>query len=122
MYVVQVATSSRDSQLVQMNHANYITMLYNWHLKFTKSILTQLESRDYMELRTLLEVLVRVVNHFPILRSHGMHLQKRMEKIQNHEQRGDIPDYYEKGTLHYFLPVSELGKKLVKRNHCKSHA
>jgi len=80
----------RDSQLVQMNHANYITMLYNWHLKFTKSILTQLESSDYMELRTLLEVLVRVVNHFPILRSHGMHLQKRMEKIQNHEQRGDI--------------------------------
>ena len=38
----------RDSQLVQMNHANYITMLYNWHLKFTKSILTQLESSDYI--------------------------------------------------------------------------
>ena len=35
-------------------------------------------------------VVVRVVNQFPILRSHGMHLQKRMEKIQNHEQRGDI--------------------------------
>lgn len=80
----------RDSQLVQMSYANYITLLYNWHLKFTKSILPQLESDDYMELRTLLEVLVRVVNHFPILRSHGMHLQKRMEKIQSHEQRGDI--------------------------------
>ena len=74
----------------QANHSDFIDLSYNWHLKLTKGILARLNQDDYMELRNTIAVLVRIVDEYPIIASHGLHLQREIERLKKSERRGDI--------------------------------
>lgn len=74
----------------QVDHLEFVDLSYNWHLKLTKGILVQLDCGDYMELRNTLAVLVSIIDEYPLVTSHGLHLQRRVECLRNFEHRGDI--------------------------------
>ncbi|OUS42069.1 transcription factor/nuclear export subunit protein 2-domain-containing protein [Ostreococcus tauri] len=74
----------------QANWDDYSIISYNWQVRLTKAILTQLDKGGYMELRNILEILVRIIPKFPSIHSQGAHIRKRIMRLRKLDHRSDI--------------------------------
>ena len=57
------------------------------YCKVSKSIMTCLESKEYMEVRNALHVLTRVIDVFPVMKKLSEMIEKRVDKLRQDERK-----------------------------------
>lgn len=75
-----------------MGYENYRHVCHKWHYKITKAIVFCLESKDYMQIRNALIILMRILPHFPMLVKLAQIIERKVEKVREEErhQRQDL--------------------------------
>lgn len=64
-----------------MGYENYRHVCHKWHYKITKAILFCLDSKDYMQIRNALIILMRILPHFPVLTKLAQIIERKVEKV-----------------------------------------
>lgn len=54
---------------------------HKWHYKITKAMVVCLDSRDYVQIRNSLIVLIRILPHFPVLAKLSQIIERKIEKV-----------------------------------------
>ena len=54
---------------------------HKWHYKITKAMVVCLDSRDYVQIRNSLIVLIRILPHFPVLAKLSQIIEWKIEKV-----------------------------------------
>jgi len=65
---------------------NFRHVCHKWHFKITKSIVTCLSSKDYIQIRNAFVILMHIQSHFPVLSRTEQVIQKRVEKVRDEEK------------------------------------
>lgn len=75
-----------------VGYENYRHVCHKWHYKITRAMVFCLDSKDYMQIRNALIILIRILPYFPILSKLAQIVEKRVEKVINEErnQRQDL--------------------------------
>ncbi|XP_013185845.1 THO complex subunit 2 isoform X2 [Amyelois transitella] len=75
-----------------VGYENYRHVCHKWHYKITKAMVVCLDSRDYVQIRNALIVLIRVLPHFPVLEKLGQIIERKVDKVKEEEktQRQDL--------------------------------
>ncbi|XP_055634886.1 THO complex subunit 2 isoform X2 [Toxorhynchites rutilus septentrionalis] len=75
-----------------VNYENYRHVCHKWHYKITKAMVFCLDSKDYMQIRNSLIILMRILPHFPVLAKLAQIIEKKVEKVREEEknQRQDL--------------------------------
>ncbi|XP_019767438.2 THO complex subunit 2 isoform X1 [Dendroctonus ponderosae] len=81
---------------------NYRHVCHKWHYKLAKAVVTCLESKDYVQIRNSLIILIKIIPFFPVLIKLAQFLEKRIEKVRDEEKnnRQDL----------FTLAISYLGQ------------
>ncbi|XP_072398608.1 THO complex subunit 2 [Diabrotica undecimpunctata] len=87
--------------LDNVDYENYRHVCHKWHYKLAKAMVTCLESKEYVQIRNSLIILIKIIHHFPLLIKLSQFIEKRIEKVRDEEKnnRQDL----------YTLSVSYLG-------------
>ena len=54
-FISMMRSSGATNERVYLDYENYRHITFKWHFKITKSLVTLLESQDYMQVRQLVE-------------------------------------------------------------------
>lgn len=75
-----------------VGYENYRHVCHKWHFKITKALLSCLTSKDYMQIRNALIILMRILPHFPVLVNLAQVIERKTEKVREDEknQRPDL--------------------------------
>ena len=60
-----VYTQTTDCE--KASYENFVLVVFKWYCKIAKSIITCLESKEYMEVRNALHVLTGIIDVFPVM-------------------------------------------------------
>ena len=63
------------------SYDEYVTVVFKWYAKLAKHFTAALESKEYMEVRNALHVLIKVVRTFPAMKRLAALVEKRVAKI-----------------------------------------
>ncbi|XP_038107405.1 THO complex subunit 2 isoform X2 [Culex quinquefasciatus] len=69
-----------------VNYENYRHVCHKWHYKITKAMVFCLDSKDYMQIRNSLIILMRILPHFPVLAKLAQIIEKKVEKVREDEK------------------------------------
>ncbi|XP_050076500.1 THO complex subunit 2 [Anopheles maculipalpis] len=92
-FVTKFRVSNQYSEAIDhVNYENYRHVCHKWHYKITKAMVFCLDSKDYMQIRNSLIILMRILPHFPVLTKLSQILEKKVEKVREEEknQRQDL--------------------------------
>uniref|UniRef100_A0A182W6T4 THO complex subunit 2 n=1 Tax=Anopheles minimus TaxID=112268 RepID=A0A182W6T4_9DIPT len=92
-FVTKFRVSNQYSEAIDhVNYENYRHVCHKWHYKITKAMVFCLDSKDYMQIRNSLIILMRILPHFPVLAKLSQILEKKVEKVREEEknQRQDL--------------------------------
>lgn len=83
-------------------------MCHKWHYKITKAMVFCLDSKDYMQIRNALIILMRILPYFPMLVKLAQIVERKVEKVCEEErnQRKDL----------YLLATSYIGRLKARSN------
>lgn len=75
-----------------VGYENFRHVCHKWHYKITRSIIMLLQSKDYMQIRNALIILMRILPSFPVLSKLSQTLEKFVNKVIEEEknQRQDL--------------------------------
>ncbi|XP_053599966.1 THO complex subunit 2 [Plodia interpunctella] len=76
-----------------VGYENYRHVCHKWHYKITKAMVVCLDSRDYVQIRNALIVLIRVLPHFPVLEKLAQIIERKVDKVKE-EEKTQRPDLY----------------------------
>ncbi|CAD7086049.1 unnamed protein product [Hermetia illucens] len=76
-----------------VGYENYRHVCHKWHYKITKAILFCLDSKDYMQIRNALIILMRILPHFPVLTKLAQIIERKVEKVRE-EEKNHRPDLF----------------------------
>ena len=68
------------------SYEDYVRVVFKWYCKILKSIMSCLESKEYMEVRNALHVLTRIVDVFPVMKRLADLLDKRVAALREDER------------------------------------
>lgn len=66
LYNFRVSNHTADS-LDNVGYENYRHVCHKWHYKLAKAVVTCLESKDYVQIRNSLIILIKIIPFFPVL-------------------------------------------------------
>lgn len=69
-----------------VGYENYRHVCHKWHYKITRAIVLCLESKDYMQIRNALIILMRILPHFPLLQKLSQIIEKYVERVIEEEK------------------------------------
>ncbi|KAL3266220.1 hypothetical protein HHI36_010402 [Cryptolaemus montrouzieri] len=69
-----------------VGYENYRHVCHKWHYKLAKAMVTCLESKDYIQIRNALIILIKIINYFPVLIKLSQFVEKRIEKVRDEEK------------------------------------
>ncbi|XP_063708097.1 THO complex subunit 2 [Culicoides brevitarsis] len=69
-----------------VGYENYRHVCHKWHYKITKSLVFCLDSKDYMQIRNSLIILMKILPHFPVLSKLSQIIEKKVEKVREEEK------------------------------------
>ncbi|XP_050307904.1 THO complex subunit 2 [Anthonomus grandis grandis] len=81
----RVSNHTADS-LDNVGYENYRHVCHKWHYKLAKAVVTCLESKDYVQIRNSLIILIKIIPFFPVLIKLAQFLEKRIEKVREEEK------------------------------------
>ncbi|KAL1505772.1 hypothetical protein ABEB36_005256 [Hypothenemus hampei] len=81
----RVSNHTADS-LDNVGFENYRHVCHKWHYKLAKAVVTCLESKDYVQIRNSLIILIKIIPFFPVLIKLAQFLEKRIEKVRDEEK------------------------------------
>lgn len=64
-----------------VGYENYRHVCHKWHYKITRSIVILLQSKDYMQIRNALIILMRILPSFPVLSKLSQILEKYVNQV-----------------------------------------
>ncbi|XP_050521720.1 THO complex subunit 2 isoform X2 [Daktulosphaira vitifoliae] len=118
----QFVQSSND----HVGYENFRHVCHKWHYKITKAMMVCLESKDYVQIRNSLIILIKIVNHFPVLAKLATLIDKKVEKVRE-DEKDKRQDLYTlatsycgllKGRANQFLKDSDfhqVNEKVLKK-------
>ncbi|KAF5285042.1 hypothetical protein FQR65_LT02355 [Abscondita terminalis] len=88
--------------LDHVGYENYRHVCHKWHFKLAKAMIICLDSKDFVQIRNALIILIKIIPHFPVLLKLSQIIEKKIEKVRDEEknQRQDL----------YTLAISYLGQ------------
>uniref|UniRef100_A0A1B6BZM5 THO complex subunit 2 n=4 Tax=Clastoptera arizonana TaxID=38151 RepID=A0A1B6BZM5_9HEMI len=91
-FVTKFRVSNQFSEDNSVGYENYRHVCHKWHYKITKATMVCLESKDYVQIRNALIILIKILPHFPMLSKLSQCIEKRVEKVKEDEknQRQDL--------------------------------
>ncbi|KAK0079733.1 hypothetical protein PV325_000884 [Microctonus aethiopoides] len=92
-FVTKFRVSNQFSEANDMvGFENYRHVCHKWHYKITKAIVVCLDSKDYVQIRNSLIILIKILPHFPVLAKLSQILERKVEKVREEErnQRQDL--------------------------------
>lgn len=69
-----------------VGYENYRHVCHKWHYKITKAMVFCLDSKDYMQIRNALIILMRILPHFPMLEKLAQIIERKVEKVREEEK------------------------------------
>ncbi|XP_049826219.1 THO complex subunit 2 isoform X2 [Aethina tumida] len=81
----RVSNQHADS-LGNVGYENYRHVCHKWHYKLAKAMVTCLESKDYVQIRNSLIILIKIIPFFPVLIKLSQFVEKRIEKVRDEEK------------------------------------
>ncbi|EGI68470.1 THO complex subunit 2 [Acromyrmex echinatior] len=80
-FVTKFRVSNQFSEANDMvGFENYRHVCHKWHYKITKAIVVCLDSKDYVQIRNSLIILIKILPHFPVLAKLSQILERKVEK------------------------------------------
>lgn len=97
----RVSNQYNDS-LDHVGYENYRHVCHKWHYKLAKAMIICLESKDYVQIRNALIIMIKIIPFFPVLHKLSQIIEKKIEKLREEEKnkRQDL----------YTLAISYLGQ------------
>ncbi|XP_051169390.1 THO complex subunit 2 isoform X1 [Leptopilina boulardi] len=93
-FVTKFRVSNQFSEANDMvGFENYRHVCHKWHYKITKAIVVCLDSKDYVQIRNSLIILIKILPHFPVLSKLSQILERKVEKVRE-EERGQRQDLH----------------------------
>lgn len=93
-FVTKFRVSNQFSEANDMvGFENYRHVCHKWHYKITKAIVVCLDSKDYVQIRNSLIILIKILPHFPVLLKLSQILERKVEKVREQE-RGNRQDLH----------------------------
>lgn len=93
-FVTKFRVSNQFSEANDMvGFENYRHVCHKWHYKITKAIVVCLDSKDYVQIRNSLIILIKILPHFPILAKLSQILERKVEKVRD-EEKGKRQDLH----------------------------
>ncbi|KAF2879485.1 hypothetical protein ILUMI_26680 [Ignelater luminosus] len=88
--------------LDHVGYENYRHVCHKWHFKLAKAMIICLDSKDFVQIRNALIILIKIIPHFPVLFKLSQIIEKKIEKVRDEEKnkRQDL----------YTLAISYLGQ------------
>lgn len=88
--------------LDHVGYENYRHVCHKWHYKLAKAMIVCLESKDYVQIRNALIILIKIIPFFPVLSKLSLFIEKKIDKLKEEEKnkRQDL----------YTLAISYLGQ------------
>ncbi|KAK6168365.1 hypothetical protein SNE40_020916 [Patella caerulea] len=77
----------------QLDFENYRHVCHKWHFRITKSMVSSLESGNYIQIRNSLIVLTRILPHYPRILQFCQALERRVDRLGK-EEKEKRPDLY----------------------------
>lgn len=76
----------------RVGYENFRHVCHKWHYKITRSLVMCLSSKDYMQIRNALIILMRILPNFPVLSKLSQILERYVNKVIDEEknQRQDL--------------------------------
>lgn len=72
--------------LDHVGYENYRHVCHKWHYKLAKAMIICLESKDYVQIRNALIILIKIIPFFPVLSKLSQIIEKRIEKLRDEEK------------------------------------
>jgi len=76
-----------------VGYENYRHVCHKWHYKITKAIVFCLDSKDFMQIRNALIILMRILPHYPVLAKLAQIIERKVDKVRE-EEKTKRPDLY----------------------------
>ena len=75
-----------------VDYENYRHVCHKWHYKLTKALVVCLESKDYVQIRNAITILIKILPSFPEMLNLSNLIEKRIDKVcaEEKEQRPDL--------------------------------
>ncbi|KAK5643842.1 hypothetical protein RI129_007687 [Pyrocoelia pectoralis] len=92
-FVTKYRVSNQYSDnLDHVGYENYRHVCHKWHFKLAKAMMICLDSKDFVQIRNALIILIKIIPHFPVLLKLSQIIEKRIEKVRDEEknQRQDL--------------------------------
>lgn len=68
-----------------VGYENYRHVCHKWHYKITKAMVVCLDSKDYVQIRNSLIILIKILPHFPVLAKLSQIIERKIEKVSTFE-------------------------------------
>ncbi|CAH1103884.1 unnamed protein product [Psylliodes chrysocephalus] len=102
--------------LDNVDYENYRHVCHKWHYKLAKAMVTCLESKDYIQIRNSLIILIKIIQHFPILIKLSQFIEKRIEKVRD-EEKNNRQDLFTLSSSYLgLLKQRSSGGQLMREN------
>lgn len=72
--------------LDHVGYENYRHVCHKWHYKLTKAMIICLESKDYVQIRNALIIMIKIIPFFPVLHKLSQIIEKKIEKLRDEEK------------------------------------
>ncbi|KAF4523127.1 hypothetical protein B566_EDAN003142 [Ephemera danica] len=69
-----------------VGYENYRHVCHKWHYKITKALVVCLDSKDYVQIRNSLIILIKILPHFPVLSKLLHIIERKVEKVREEEK------------------------------------
>lgn len=76
-----------------VGYENYRHVCHKWHYKITKAIVFCLDSKDFMQIRNALIILMRILPHYPVLSKLAQIIERKVDKVRE-EEKTKRPDLF----------------------------
>lgn len=109
-FVTKFRVSNQFSESCDhVGYENYRHVCHKWHYKITKAMMICLDSKDYVQIRNALIILIKIIPHYPVLNRLVQIIERKVEKVREEEknQRQDL----------YTLAISYAGQLKLRAGH-----
>ena len=69
-----------------VGYENYRHVCHKWHYKIAKALITCLDSKEYVQIRNALIILIKILPHFPLLLKLNQIIERKIEKLREEEK------------------------------------
>ncbi|XP_017775974.1 PREDICTED: THO complex subunit 2 isoform X2 [Nicrophorus vespilloides] len=101
-FLTKLRANNQSENVDQVGYENYRHVCHKWHYKLTKALIICLESKDYVQIRNALIVLIKIIPQFPVLIKLSQIFEKKIYRLAEEEKntRQDL----------YTLAISYVGQ------------